>query len=107
MLFKQIRLRLAHSRWRPSLVAILLLLWVLFIIYGTTLPFDFSLPGELVEAKLQRLAEHPLRGGRAMDDVVSNVFLFMPFGFLLASWRADRGASFGTTLVLATVTGRF
>jgi len=105
VLFKQIRSRLAHSRWRPSLAVVLLLLWVLFIIYVTTLPFDFSASGELVKARLQRLAEHPLRGGRSLADVVSNVLLFMPLGFLLAIWRADRRASFGATLVLAVLSG--
>jgi VanZ family protein len=105
VLFKQIRSRLAHSRWRPSLAVVLLLLWVLFIIYATTLPFDFSASGALIKARLQGLAEHPLRGGRLLTDVVSNVLLFLPLGFLLAIWRADRGASFGATLVLAVLSG--
>ena len=105
MLLKEIRLLLFHSRWRPSLTLVFLLLWVLFIIYATTLPFDFSASADLVKSRLQRLAEHPLKGGRILTDVVSNVLLFIPFGFLLAMWRDGRGASLGDTLVLAVVSG--
>jgi VanZ family protein len=105
VLFKQIRSRHVHSRWRPSLGVVFLLLWVLFIIYATTLPFDFSASGELANARLRRLAENPLQGGRNLADIVSNVLLFIPLGFLLAMWRAGRGASFGATLVLAVLSG--
>jgi glycopeptide antibiotics resistance protein len=105
VLFKQIRSRLARSRERPSLAVVLLLLWVLFIIYATTLPFDFSATGDLVKERLHDLAEHPLHGARSVADVVSNVLLFVPLGFLLAIWRSGRGASFGATLVLAVVSG--
>jgi VanZ family protein len=107
VLFKQIRSRIAHSRWRPSLALVLLLLWVLFIIYATTLPFDFSASGEVVKARLRHLAARPLQGGRLLADVVSNVLLFMPLGFLLATWRAGRGGSFGATLILAVLSGLF
>lgn len=101
MLFKQIR----YSRWRPSPAVVFLLLWVLFIIYATTLPFDFSASGELVKGRLRGLAERPLRGARSVGDVVSNVLLFLPFGLLLAIWRAGRGSSLGATLVLAVLSG--
>jgi glycopeptide antibiotics resistance protein len=107
VLFKQIRLLLFHSRWRPSLTLVFLLLWVLFIIYATTLPFDFSASGDLVNSRLRRLVEHPLRGGRITTDVVSNVLLFIPFGFLLAMWRDAHGASLRATLVLAVLSGAF
>ena len=36
-----------------------------------------------------------LRGvGGSWADVFSNVLLFMPWGFLLAIWRAGRGSSY-------------
>jgi VanZ family protein len=86
-------------------VVVLLLLWILFIIYATTLPFNFSATGEVVQARLRRLIEHPLKGARNLGDVVSNVLLFLPFGFLLAVWRAGRGASLAATTALALLGG--
>ncbi len=78
----------------------MLVLWGLFIIYGTTLPFDFSASGEQVRERLQSLAAYPWHFG-SKTDVVSNVLLFMPWGFLLAIWRARRGTSFVAALILA------
>ncbi len=100
VIFDFIRFRLARSRWRPSPAVVMLVLWGLFIIYGTTLPFDFSASGEQVRERLQRLAAHPWHIG-SKTDVVSNVLLFMPWGFLLAIWRARRGTSFVAALILA------
>jgi VanZ family protein len=99
-----IRSPLAFRGWRPDPTAVLLVLWGLFIVYGTMLPFDFSASGEQVREKLGRLAEHPWRVG-SRTDVISNVLLFMPWGFLLAIWRAGRKASFVAAVVLAVVTG--
>ena len=80
------------------------MLWGLFIVYGTTLPFDFSVSGEQVQERLQHLREHPWQIG-SRTDVISNVLLFMPWGFLLAIWRASRGASFAAVLILALTSG--
>jgi glycopeptide antibiotics resistance protein len=79
---------------------VLLVLWGLFIVYATTLPFDFSASDELVASRLQRLWQHPLRGG-SWRDVNSNVLFFVPWGFLLAVWRGERGARFTSTVILA------
>ena len=74
------------------LAVTLLVLWGLFIVYGTMLPFDFSASTELIHSRLERLRERPLRGlGGSWADVYSNVLFFMPWGFLLAIWRAGRG----------------
>ena len=89
-----------------KLAVILLVLWGLFIVYGTMLPFDFSASGDLIQSRLQRLWERPLRGlGGSWADVYSNIAFFMPWGFLLAIWRVGRGSSWWATLVLAMVSG--
>ncbi len=97
-------LRVRLSRWRPDLAPVFLTLWGLFIVYATTLPFDFSASGELVQSRLRRLWEHPLRGG-SWPDVWSNVLLFLPWGLLLAVWRAGRGTRYIPTLALTLASG--
>ncbi len=104
MSLEPIRFYLGGFRRGANPAIVLLVLWGLFIVYGTTLPFDLSESGERVEARLQRLAENPWRIG-SRTDVVSNVLLFMPWGFLLAFWRAGRGAGSITVLFLAAVSG--
>jgi len=100
VLFKLIAFRLAQSRRWANLAVVLLLLWGLFIVYATMLPFDFSATGELIQARLRRLWERPLRGG-SWADVAANVLLFMPWGFLLAVWLAGRGRRYVAVLTLA------
>ncbi len=70
----------------PDLALVLLVLWGLFIVYGTMLPFDFSAGGNLIQKRLARLWQYPLKGG-SWGDVYSNVLLFVPWGLLLAIWR--------------------
>jgi VanZ family protein len=97
---------LAQSQWRPTPALVWLLLWGLFIIYATTLPFDFSASDELIRKRLSEIWEHPLRGARsAVRDVVSNVLLFMPWGFLLGIWLAGRGRHFVVALTAALLSG--
>jgi VanZ family protein len=68
---------------------ILLLLWLsyaLFIVYVTTLPFDFSLSLDHAAEKLSQVPHHPFMapGGRraSYSDMVQNVLMFLPFGGL-------------------------
>ncbi len=82
----------------------MLVLWGLFIIYGTMLPFDFSASGEQVRAKLHRLEQDPWHRG-SRTDLISNVLLFMPWGFLLTIWRARRGTRFVAALILSLLSG--
>jgi VanZ like family len=103
-MFITIRLLAAHLRWRSNPIVVLLVLSGLFILYGTLLPFQFSVNGEYVEASLRRIWEHPWHiGSRA--DLVSNVLLFMPWGFLLATWRSTCGSGFLAAMVLALLSG--
>jgi VanZ family protein len=104
VVFERIRSRLERLGWRPGAAFILLVIWGLLIVYGTALPFDFSANGELVEQRLRRLGEQPWRVG-SQSDVISNVLLFLPWGFLLAIWCAGRGTSFPAAVLLAALTG--
>jgi len=106
VVFRRIRLRAAQSQWRPNPRLVWLLLWGLFILYATMLPFEFSASGELIRSRLRRLWERPLRGaGGSWGDVVSNVLLFVPWGFLLAIWLAGRGRRYLAVVTLALLSG--
>jgi glycopeptide antibiotics resistance protein len=94
-----------HSKWRNDPVPALLVLWGLFVFYGTLLPFEFSASGELITRKLKGLWERPIRGSWA--DVQANVLFFMPWGFLLALWLARRGFGFIASVAIAMCTGAF
>jgi glycopeptide antibiotics resistance protein len=96
--FERLRYRLERLGLWPSLAAVLLVAWGLFIVYATTLPFDFSASNEQVTARLRLMWESPLRvRGRA--DAIGNVLLFVPWGFLLAIWEHRRGVVFVRGLV--------
>ncbi len=72
---------------RLRLVTILLILWVLFIIYGTTIPFDFQFDAATAahgwaHAQLRVFGfTGPHHVSRT--DLFSNVLLFCPLGFLV------------------------
>ena len=83
---------------------VLLVLWGLFILYGTTLPFDFSATGEQVWARWYSLLEHPWRRS-SLPDIVSNVLLFVPWGVCVAACLARRGVGFGAALVCGGLSG--
>lgn len=61
-------------------------LFALFIVYGTTIPFNFSHHRSFVSVKLARVSWNPLirPDGRrvSIPDAVQNVMLFVPFGVL-------------------------
>ena len=106
MAFNRFRIYAAQLQPQQNLAVTLLVLWGFFIVYGTMLPFDFSATGELIQWRLQRMWERPLRGlGGSWADVYSNIAFFMPWGFLLATWRVGRGSSWWATLILAMVSG--
>ena len=77
----------ASSRrgWRAS--SVLWLLFALFVVYATTIPFRYIGNLALVQAKLATLPLSPFvapdTGRRvSIPDVVQNVLLFVPFGLL-------------------------
>lgn len=93
-------------------------LFALFIVYGTTIPFEFSQDPDFIRQKVADLSWNPLTrpDGRrvSIPDSVQNVMLFVPFGMLggLACRRsfASRGtmvaavAGAGVALSLAVET---
>jgi glycopeptide antibiotics resistance protein len=91
-------------RWRVDPTTILLILWGLFILYGTLLPFQFTADVGQVEAKLQ-LAVAALRRRPSLPDLVSNVLLFLPWGGLFTFRRARGGAGFRAAFLGATLSG--
>ena len=54
MSWKRIEQRFLQSRWLRDPAVWLLILWALFIIYATLLPFKFSASAELVQKRIQR-----------------------------------------------------
>ena len=72
---------------RSPLLRLLWLLSALFIVYGTTIPFDFVADRQLAIEKLSLVTLNPLvspdTGRRiSVPDVVQNLLLFVPFGIL-------------------------
>ncbi len=86
-------------------------LWILFavfIVYGTTIPFHFAAGGASAGEKLSTLPlspfVSPVTGGRiSIPDAVQNVLLFVPFGVLgmLSKKRTQRFDLGGVFLVTA------
>lgn len=63
----------------------LFLLYCLFILYGSFIPFHFSADPEFVRSQFARFITPAFHHGVrrfSLPDVVSNILLFMPFGFL-------------------------
>ncbi len=64
-------------------------IYLLFIIYGTTIPFRFTLSPEIVNSNIHRSLE--IFHGRFFlspddkADAVANILFFLPFGFFLLS----------------------
>jgi glycopeptide antibiotics resistance protein len=104
--WNRIEQRILQSKWLRDPAWWLLVLWGLFIIYATTLPFDFSAPGELIRKRIERIWARPLTGG-SWRDVEGNVLLFVPWGLLLAMAMARRGAGFIVVVAVAMCTGAF
>jgi glycopeptide antibiotics resistance protein len=89
-----------------------LVLWIgsaAFIVYGTTIPFNFVHDWRLVADHLARLTWNPFiaadTGGRvSIPDFVSNILLFTPFGFF-GVWALPRPRSPGARIALVTALG--
>ena len=88
---------------------ILLVAWCCFIVYGSFVPFHFSANPDFVRSRLAQLELFPYQEGTrnfSVLDLVSNVLLFIPLGFLLSGsgvWRTGRSWALriGVSAVLA------
>lgn len=79
----------------PSPALLLLLLWAAFIVYGTTLPFDVRPTWEALREGWSGVSWLPWRRADgsfpSRPDMVANVLLFLPLGFLWVLYRRPRG----------------
>ena len=73
----------------PKQKSVLLFLWIvfsLFVVYGTLIPFNWGSTGESISTNISRIVWTPFidsDGSRtSIPDVVQNILLFIPFGFL-------------------------
>lgn len=76
-----------------KIVNILLILYVLFTVYNTLIPFNFQPNGFSFETLIQSIEWRLFiyHGRRApLTDIAGNVLLFLPFGFLAYLWRYQR-----------------
>ncbi len=89
---------------RRSVALRLLVLWGLFILYGTTLPFDLSPSWEGVVREWRDAHSVPWRapdgGLPSLPDAVANVLLFLPWGFLVGWEIRRRGGGSGRAMLL-------
>jgi glycopeptide antibiotics resistance protein len=72
-------------RPRKSVARLLWLLLTAFVVYGTTIPFRFDIHRWSLEQMLHRVNWTPVgdnRGGMSLPDIVQNILLFIPWGFL-------------------------
>jgi VanZ family protein len=82
----------------------LFLLFAIFVVYGTTIPFRFVGQFSVVEYKLARLLANPLAPsdpsqGFSTPDIVQNLALFVPFG-VLGVLAGAPGARWGPRRIL-------
>ena len=81
-------------------------LFALFIVYGTTIPFNFSQDPDFIREKVAALSWNPLTrpDGRrvSIPDSVQNVMLFIPFG-MLGGLACRRSFASRATMVAAVV----
>jgi len=75
----------SDQRPKKSLPRLLWALFTLFVVYGTTIPFTFTIGNLSLGYMFHRVnwshvGDH--RGGMSLPDIVQNILLFIPFGFL-------------------------
>lgn len=84
-------------------------LFALFVLYGTTIPFQFSHDPEFIRQKVAAISWNPLKrpdeSRVSIPDTVQNVMLFMPFGVLGGLACRRRVTSQPARVALVTVAG--
>lgn len=84
---------LFKNKWRTAFLA-----YSLYIIYGTTLPFRFTLSRTIISEQLQNLFSlqyyQSLPASTLQLDGVSNILFFIPFGlfFISAIYQSNEGS---------------
>ena len=92
---------------RSKLPAVLWFLSAAFIVYGTTIPFNFVHDRAAVLSHVNRVTWHPFvsaETGRrvSIPDFTSNVLLFLPFG-CFGVWALRRPRALAARVLLLTV----
>ena len=93
-----------NKRW----LTIVTVAYVLLILYGSVMPWDFSVGGQDVAGHLQRFWNTlPLGHGafNSRSDELANFVFYVPLGLLVASRCVLGGASRGGACVLGFVVG--
>ena len=98
------------GRSRGLSLGFLWIVFALFVVYGTTIPFHFAESAAEVRANLARLSPNPFLSpetGRrvSIPDTVQNVLLFLPFGLLGFLTLQPRLRSAWLALVVTTILG--
>lgn len=81
---------LESPQWQRSTFRWLLLFYSLFIVYGSFIPFFFNFDPNFIQWRWQTLVEtlsQPRLRKYSTPDAVSNVLLFIPFGFFFTVHR--------------------
>ena len=78
-------LRTTRQPMLPRYFALVAAGYTLVAIYGSLVPFEFTLPEDPLGAARQAIAAFQSRGAISLFDGVANVALFLPLGFL---WSA-------------------
>ena len=94
------------SRATAQSLTALLVLYGLFVVYGTLLPFNFRNDTAAATRRVRALVEgigHP----QSRADIVSNVLLFVPWGFLVAARLAHGGSGLRRALLTACFSAVF
>jgi VanZ family protein len=93
--------------------SILGIMYVVYIVYGTLLPFDFSFSKEMIENSLGNI-EWIQRYGRNFYttenvDAIVNFLIFIPLGIIIINIRSALGQQrwFIFEIVIATLSGLF
>ena len=91
-----------------KIVNILLILYVLFTVYNTLIPFNFQVDAFSFKTLMQSIEWRLfIYHGRLapLTDIAGNILLFMPFGFLLYIWRYQRRLR--SPLIYSVIAGLF
>lgn len=76
-----------------KIIAYLLGFYTFFTVYNTLIPFSFDVSFSEIGEQLRRISLTPffVEGKRvSLTDIVGNIILFMPFGFLMYMFLYDR-----------------
>lgn len=83
-----------------KIFAYLLGFFIFFTLYNTLIPFEFDVPFSELGGQLQKINRIPFFDADgdlvSLTDIVGNIFLFIPFGFVLhATVVYEKTASIG------------